>query len=314
MLLKFLKCETSPTEENAVLEWLEDSPEHRKELNRLDEAFNAMVLHAPDVAAIRRRRVFGRYSRMQRGLRYVGAAAAVVALMIGGSWLLASRQVRNFSERVNAIEVPVGRRISMTLQDGTKVWLNAGTTLTYPAVFSRRDRRVKVAGEAMFDVAPDPDHPFIVETYACDIEVLGTKFNVRAEETENLFSTALMRGSVKVSNRLSPESNESIYMKPDDCVDLINGHLTLSRIDDPAEYLWPQGIINLRSASFEELIEKFERAYGVRIIIERKELPKIRCRGKIHVSEGIDHALDILRMDANFTYEHDYNRNEIYIK
>lgn len=202
----------------------------------------------------------------------------------------------------------------MTLQDGTKVWLNAGTTLTYPAVFSRRDRRVKVAGEAMFDVAPDPDHPFIVETYACDIEVLGTKFNVRAEETENLFSTALMRGSVKVSNRLSPESNESIYMKPDDCVDLINGHLTLSRIDDPAEYLWPQGIINLRSASFEELIEKFERAYGVRIIIERKELPKIRCRGKIHVSEGIDHALDILRMDANFTYEHDYNRNEIYIK
>lgn len=315
ILLKFLKCETSAAEEAAVLEWLEAAPEHRDELNRLDEAFNALVLHAPDAAVLRRRRLFGgRSRRVVRLLRRVAAAAAVVALIAGGSWFFASRQVERFSERMNSIEVPAGQRISMTLQDGTKVWLNAGMTLTYPAVFSRRDRRVEVSGEAMFEVAPDAEHPFIVETYACDIEVLGTKFNVRADESENLFSAALMRGSIKVSNRLSSGAGELIYMNPDDCVNLVNGHLTLGHIEDPAEYLWPEGIINLRSASFEELIEKFERAYGIRIVIERDELPRIRCRGKIHVSEGIDHALDILRMDADFTYEHDYNRNEIHIR
>lgn len=315
ILLKFLKCETSAEEEAAVLEWLEASPEHRDELNRLDELFNAVVLHAPDAAAERRRHLFGiRPWHTRRLLRYVGTAAAVLLLMVGGGWLYASRQLKTFTERMNSIEVPAGQRISMMLQDGTKVWLNAGTTLTYPAVFSRRDRRVEVSGEAMFDVAPDTEHPFIVETYACDIEVLGTKFNVRAEESENLFSTALMRGRVKVSNRLSSGEGESIYMNPDDCVELVDGHLTLGHIEDPAEYLWPEGIINLHSASFEELIDKFERAYGIRIIIERKELPRIRCRGKIHVSEGIDHALDILRMDADFTYEHDYNRNEIHIR
>ena len=313
-LLKFLKCETSAEEETAVLEWLEASPEHREELNRLDAAFNALVLHAPEATAVRRRLPGIRPRGIRRVLRYAGAVAAMLVLMAGGSWLFVAKQVRSFSERMNSIEVPAGQRVSMTLQDGTKVWLNAGTTLTYPAVFSRRDRRVEVSGEAMFDVAPDREHPFIVETYACDIEVLGTKFNVRAEESENLFSAALMRGNIKVSNRLSSGAGELIYMNPDDCVDLVNGHLTLSRIEDPAEYLWPEGIINLRSASFEELIEKFERAYGIRIIIERKELPRIRCRGKIHVSEGIDHALNILRMDADFTYEHDYNRNEIHIR
>lgn len=314
-LLKFLKCETSAEEETAVLEWLEASPRHREELNGLDAAFSALVLHAPDAAATRRRRLFGsRPWGFRRVLRYAGAVAAMLVLMAGGSWLFVAQQVRSFSERMNSIEVPAGQRISMTLQDGTKVWLNAGTTLTYPAVFSHRDRRVVVSGEAMFDVAPDREHPFIVETYACDIEVLGTKFNVRAEESENLFSAALMRGNIKVSNRLSSGAGELIYMNPDDCVDLVDGHLTLSRIEDPAEYLWPEGIINLRSASFEELIDKFERAYGIRIVIQREELPRIRCRGKIHVSEGIDHALNILRMNADFTYEHDYNRNEIYIR
>ena len=66
------------------------------------------------------------------------------------------------------------------------------------------ERRVKVAGEAMFDVEHDPAHPFVVETFACDVEVLGTKFDVMAEEREGLFSAALLRGSVKVTNRLTP--------------------------------------------------------------------------------------------------------------
>lgn len=63
---------------------------------------------------------------------------------------------------------------------------------------------MKVAGEAMFDVEHDPAHPFVVETFACDVEVLGTKFDVMAEEREGLFSAALLRGSVKVTNRLTP--------------------------------------------------------------------------------------------------------------
>lgn len=75
-----------------------------------------------------------------------------------------------------------------------------------------------------------------------------------------------------------------------------------------------RGIINLRSASFEELIDKFVRSYGIRIVIQREELPRIRGRGKMLVSEGIDHTRSILRRNADFTCEHDYNRNEIYIR
>lgn len=101
--------------------------------------------------------------------------------------------------------------------------------------------RLFVAQQVHSFVAPDREPSFSAGAYACDIEVLGTKFNMRAEESENLFSAALMRGNIKVSNRLSSGTGELIYINPDGCVDLVDGHLTLCRIEDPAECLWPGG-------------------------------------------------------------------------
>ena len=76
----------------------------------------------------------------------------------------------------------------------------------------------KISGEAMFDVEHDPAHPFVVETFACDVEVLGTKFDVMAEEREGLFSAALLRGSVKVSNKLT--AGEEFILQPNDDIRL----------------------------------------------------------------------------------------------
>lgn len=307
ILLKFLKCEATPEEERTVLDWLEASPAHRTEMNRMDETFNALVLHAPAGAEIRRRRVFG----VRRVIRSAAAAAAAIALVAGSGWFFTQRQMMRLSEQMTSLDVPAGQRINVTLQDGTKVWLNAGSTLQYPLVFSGRDRRVKISGEAMFEVEHDAHHPFIVETFACDVEVLGTKFNVEADEASGLFTTALMRGRVKVTNRLAAEQ---VYLNPDECVSLVGNRLSVERISDPDEYLWTEGILNLKSASFEELIVKFEKAYDIKIRVLRKQLPRIESRGKVRVSEGIEHVLDILKMDADFTYVHNRETNEILIK
>lgn len=86
--------------------------------------------------------------------------------------------------------------MELTLEDGSRLWLNSGTELEYPAVFSRKSRDVVLhSGEVMFDVANDGRRPFNVETYASTISVLGTKFNVSVDEASGEFSAALLRGS-----------------------------------------------------------------------------------------------------------------------
>ena len=84
------------------------------------------------------------------------------------SWTLTRNRLDEWSQRTTSIEVPPGQYLSMRLEDGTNVWLSAGTRFEYPLVFAGRERRVKISGEAMFDVEHDADHPFVVETFACD--------------------------------------------------------------------------------------------------------------------------------------------------
>ena len=235
-LYRYVACQASPEEEMAVLTWLEADPVHESELAKVQRQHDLVALSAPvinELYAKDRRRRFGSVLR-----RWSAAAAAVVLLAFGGYYFHAARDFSRQGERLLSVSVPHGQRVSLTLQDGTSVWLNAGTTLRYPALFTGRERRVEIDGEARFEVVHDAKHPFIVRTYACDVEVLGTKFNVVAEEENGLFSTALFEGRVAVRSRTT---GERLYMDPHTVVDLRDGHLHLSPLTDADDYLWTEG-------------------------------------------------------------------------
>ena len=308
LLYKFLQNEASEDEIRTVLDWLDADPANRKYFDGLDNMLNAARVNRPAGRKPQRRPL--------PTLRSIGAwsmrIAAVLCLCLGVSYFAATKMFdRKASNNSLSVFVPNGERISMTLTDGTTVWLNSGTTLEYPAVFARGERRVKVTGEAMFDVKSDPQHPFVVETFACDVEVLGTKFNVVAEEENGLFSTALFEGRVAVSSRLVP--GERLVLEPDEMVTLEGKHLCLAQIDNDEEYLWTNGIISLTDQSFSELMHRFEKTFGVTIRIERE--PSIRIgQGKIRQSVGIDNALQVLQRFADFEYEKDEQNNTITIR
>ena len=139
-------------------------------------------------------------------------------LLLAGTWY-ASRSVviEKTANQYLSIAAPAGQRVDITLQDGTTVCLNAGARLEYPLRFGKT-RRVKLSGEAMFDVDHDAAHPFVVETFACNVEVLGTKFNVAADEAAREFSTALLRGRLRVTNKLTRD--DEIVMNTNDFVSL----------------------------------------------------------------------------------------------
>ena len=313
LLYKYINGQTSEQEEKTIVDWLDADPNNQKELNALWSMQDAIIANAP----------YQHHNRLhlptrrpkwyrQRFIRICTQAAAVL-LLVAGSWY-ASRTViiEDTAKQYLSVAAPAGQRIDITLQDGTSVCLNSGAKLEYPIRFNR-NRRVKLSGEAMFNVEHDAAHPFIVETFACDVEVLGTKFNILADARTADFSAALLEGRLKISNRLV--GGESFILSPNDQIDLVDGHLKLNRITDPDDFRWVDGLMNLNTLSFGEVIRKFENYYGVRITIDNPEdMPELKYHGKIRVSDGVDHALKLLQITNNFSYTRDDETNTIHIK
>lgn len=314
LLYKYQENTATDAEMEQVLDWLDADPAHRRELDELDKIMAATVLCGADDPLPVPEKPLSRRISLRRVACYAAEFAAVLLLGLGLASMLAENRVGQWTRQTTTLEVPAGQYLSMKMQDGTTVWLNSGTRLEYPLVFAGGERRVKVAGEAMFDVAYDPRHPFVVETFACDVEVLGTKFDVTAEQREGFFSTALLRGSVKVTNRLTP--GEQVILKPREEVRLTGRRLDRKRpIGSMDNYLWTEGMISIKGLSFAELMHKFEKSFGVTIRIDRTRIPVVNYNhGKIRISDGVDSALRLLQKASDFTYTRNENDGTIVIR
>lgn len=316
ILYRYFNGELSEEETGLILEWLESDPSHQREFDAAHALFNASVIN--DMRRRNRESISaGKESHIRKMLRSVCRVAAALVLMAGaayaGKLMEEKATYRRLASQMNVMEVPAGQRMVMTLHDGTVVHLNGGSRLEYPMMFSKDIREVRLSGEAYLEVSHDEQHPFVVKTFASEIEVLGTEFNVYADESENRFSTTLINGKVKVST--VGEYVEQVILSPDEKVRYIDNHLVVSTVHAEDAISWTEGYINLRDVGFKELMDRFENAYGVRIMVDREDMPEVGyVSGKIRVSEGIDFALHLLQEECDFTYEKDMKENCIIIR
>ena len=238
---------------------------------------------------------------------------AVVAVTLGLSLLYQFVSDKNGVVPMQSIYVPTGQRVNITLSDGTNVWLNARTKIVYPAVFDKSVRQVTVDGEAYFDVAKDKKRPFIVETGKCNMEVLGTKFNVEGYSDKDDFEVTLMEGSVRVASRIG--LGDTLMLKPDSkaCLQK-DGRLKVIPVDDYNPYRWKEGLICFRNESFLSIMNDLEKYFGVSIVVEKKNVLKYYFTGKFRQADGIDYALRVLQRDIRFKYERDDENQIIYIR
>ena len=132
------------------------------------------------------------------------------------------------------------------------------------------------------------------------MEVLGTQFNVEAYN-ENEFSTALIQGSVKVTDKSQPD--ESVVLEPNNTVSLNTGKLTVTPITDFNPYSRKEGLITFKDINFKDLMKELEKNFGIRIIIDNHTLDNYACSGKFRISDGIEQVLRALQQDAHFTFE-----------
>ncbi len=235
------------------------------------------------------------------------------------------------------ITTKYGSKTTVVLPDGTKVWVNAGSKLSYDNNFGNKLREVALLGEAFFDVTHNAEKPFIIHTSKMDIKVLGTAFNVRCYPDENKMETSLLRGSIEVT--LKDRYKEKIYLKPNEKLTLINdqviqsknialnkakqefiaakepivaiSHLTYQPVDSTVvETSWIENKLIFRGETFEEVARKMEKWYGINIIISNEKLKEAHLTGSFE-KETIDQALEALQLTTPFKFVN--NKNSIII-
>lgn len=307
-LYKFFEGTATLEEEMSVREWMEHSERNKKEFFRERVLFDAsLVLPNPELAYTQRKP-----SGRIRLLREVIKIASVVLLTLALGTAYQTYQSARQPIVTQSITVPAGQYINLTLPDGTAVWLNARTTLTYPVNFNKNQRTIELNGEAYFEVARKKSSPFIVKTDKHLVEVLGTKFNVESYNDNMNFSTTLMEGRVKIISKENPKV--SLLLKPDTKAVYENGELIVQKVDDYNPYRWKEGLICFRNESFGSIMRHFEKYYGVTIRINNTSVNTHNYTGKFRQKDGVDYALRVLQRDIDFRFNKNDEEQEITIE
>ncbi|KAB7530336.1 DUF4974 domain-containing protein [Flagellimonas olearia] len=207
-------------------------------------------------------------------------------------------------EKDNILRIPYGKRLSVTLQDGTVVMLNSGSTLSYPSSFSGKDKReVYLKGEAFFEVAKNPEQPFIVNTDKVYTQVYGTVFNVTAYAEDEVTEVVLVEGSVGVGDIDVSRTQQLLKpsQKASKLLDMESGFI-VEDVDVSSYVSWTKGILTFENEAMSSIIKKLERHYNIRIENRHEELEGRRFTGMFDV-EDMDRVLKTIQAHTHFSYE-----------
>ncbi|WP_293313164.1 FecR family protein [Pedobacter sp. UBA5917] len=206
----------------------------------------------------------------------------------------------------NTIQTPKGGQYQVILPDGTKVWLNAASSLKYPEVFTGNERRVELTGEAYFEVAKNKAKPFHVKNHNQDVEVLGTHFNINSYMDDHTIKTTLLEGSVKVSNGQSVKvlkPGEQSIAGSDG-----NGIIRLSAdVDTDDETAWKNGLFQFNNANLKSILNQLERWYDINI--DYSSVPDKKYNGMVPRKAKLSEVLKMLEKTGNIRFEIAEGRN-----
>ncbi|MDR2232695.1 MAG: FecR domain-containing protein [Tannerella sp.] len=256
------------------------------------------------------RRFSGEHKKRKQTVWQILAYAATAACLIGLTWWLSGMYYHSkiqTQEKFNTLYVPAGQRVQFTLEDGTGVWLNAQTKLTYPIEFKGNERHVEVEGEAYFEVTKDASRPFVVSSKDFNIKVLGTKFNIYSYPEEKQSRVSLIEGSLNVCNQ------DVVTLKPKEEAIIEGDRMTVAQIPNQHYFLWTEGIYSFENERFENIVKRLELYYDISIAIENAAMRDWRYTVKFRQRDGIDEILRLMQCIHQFNMIRDNENNKIQI-
>ena len=263
------------------------------------------------------------YRRFMRRMKYhtlykyalrISAACAAALLLL----FLSVHFYRDYSRPDHSLQVsetslfvPAGQRVSLTLSDGTIIWLNAQSRLTYPTAFVGDKRQVSIEGEAFFEVAEDSGKPFIVTANGVIIKVMGTSFNVYSYAKENVSRVSLLEGSLQVYPETS--SGKMIVLQPQEEATVQHQMITTGKIRNNNYFLWKEGIYSFEEEPLGTILKKLELYYDIRIDVKDAAINQWKYTVKFRQRDGIDVILGVLQKVYPLRIEKDEETNTVTI-
>lgn len=212
----------------------------------------------------------------------------------------------DLAERYNTVSIPRGGEYHLSLSDGTKVWLNSESTLTYPVAFGDNERRVELTGEALFEVAHNPNNPFRIKLNGQQIEVLGTSFNVNSYPDKANIATTLIDGSVKIE---VDGSDNEIMLKPgDQCLfNRLDRSSTVNPVNVRKYIAWKDGNYIFEDETLEDMMYTLARWYDFSYTFKDNSVRNLTFNGKLSKSYQFEDILTIIENtnEVQFRVEED---------
>lgn len=207
----------------------------------------------------------------------------------------------------NTLIVPYGKQSKIKLADGSKVWLNSGSKLVFPAVFIGDKREVYLEGEGIFEVVHDEKHPFIVKANNHEIEVLGTVFNVSNYADDFVINTVLKSGSVQINFRNDSfiNSKESVKIIPGTMAvyNKNSKYIKTTNVDVEKYFSWREGIFIFKNDSLHTIMKRLSRYYNIKITINDENLAKETFSGYLDVKGNVESVINTIKETREFQYE-----------
>lgn len=308
----------------APLDTTEEEDAYLLHLHRMKEKNIPFDNEEQDIAAASTR-------TKKRRLRIIYASVSIAASLIIAFFLFFQESKKSTpGKEISEVSTRLGSKSRIQLPDGSIVWLNAGSKLTYDKEFGDCLREVNLTGEAFFDVTEDKTRPFLIHTSAIDIKVLGTAFNVKAYPDDKTTETSLIRGSIEVS--IKNRRNDVLILSPNEKLVVDNNPVNVPTIEtreketlivinklkrDPRdstiiETQWTENKLVFDDEPFKDIAIKMERWFNVEIEINDEKLAEKHLTGKFD-GESIEQALEGLAYTSTISFVFERKGNKILI-
>lgn len=295
--------------------WLNESEANKKHFNQLQEiwasvqntdnqaffdkekAYNYFKSRVNAAGTAQPKNKVSIFTKMQRI-----AAVALLFILCGGAGYWISSNVQNKQYANMSVEAPFGSKVKLFLPDGTLVWLNAGSSIEYSQGFGIKDRKLKLNGEAYFEVVRNEKKTFEVTANNLTVSVLGTKFNFRDYMDEDAACVTLLKGKVNVKNG---KNGEELSLNPDQQVAYNKKTVTAEVINVKAKRAseWTNGVIFFDEEELPDIARELERLYNVQISIKNEALNNYRFYGSFYrTDQTIQEVMDILASTKKLKY------------
>lgn len=308
IIVKVLMGEATATEIMEFVQWLNASEENQKEFEKIKAFWSIKSVSTSSIS------VEKSFSRLQhkikhsqikkqkkmRALYYVsGIAASFLLVFFIGIWNKMSLPENQMEQYICMTD---GSSSTFYLQDSTKVILNKDSKITYSSAYGENERRIKLQGEAYFEVTKNAQIPFIVDMDGATVNVLGTKFTVCNRENSSLIKTVLLEGSVRFTS-----DEQSVLMIPNQKLSFNKKtkYVEVKDVDVAIEAAWKDGLVKYRSVSFKDLMDRLAKDYGTSVVIDSRRLlsPDLKVSGSFDADSTFNSVLEVIKRTVEFSWK-----------